>query len=264
MGRADMSTIAETLDDLVPPAEMLFDGTQDAAKFKRNGEGFTRVYLIELAGLQPTERVLDVGSGNGQKARALAGYLNQRGSYEAFDVNASGVEWCQAHYARFANFRFQHANVYNGVYNKSGRVHDTSYRFPFADDEFDLVFLCSVFVHMLPDGIDNYLHEIGRVLKPRGRCVASCYLINDEAKARLTAGQARRAFPHMKGSYRVENDKNPYAAVALDESWLRDVLSDAGLRLSAAIFGEWSGGESLRIGEQDLFVAVKTKAPTAG
>jgi SAM-dependent methyltransferase len=259
-----MSTSAETLDDLVPPAELLFDGTRDIATFKRNGEGFTRVNLIELAGLQPTERVLDVGSGNGQKARALAAYLNQRGSYEGFDVDASGVEWCQAHYARFANFRFQHANVYHGVYNKSGRVHDTSYRFPFADDEFDLVFLCSVFIHMLPDGIENYLHEIGRVLKPRGRCVASCYLINDESKDRLTAGQARRAFPHMKGFYRLQNDKNPYAAVALDESWLRDVLCDAGLRLSAAIFGEWSGGEGLRIGEQDLFVAVKTKAPTAG
>ena len=82
-------------DYLVPPPELLFDGTSDAKGFKASGEGFTRAFLIERAHLDPGERVLDLGSGNGQKARLLAYHLNRTGSYEGLDVVPAGVEWCQ-------------------------------------------------------------------------------------------------------------------------------------------------------------------------
>ena len=37
------------------------------------------------------EHVLDIGSGNGQKARVLAGYLNSEGRYEGFDIVAKVI-----------------------------------------------------------------------------------------------------------------------------------------------------------------------------
>ena len=77
----------------------------------------------------------------------------------------TAIEWCQQHYASFPNFRFHVADVYNGLYNPQGRSQDIDYHLPFEDEEFDLVFLCSVFTHMLPDGVANYIKEIGRVLK---------------------------------------------------------------------------------------------------
>ena len=71
----------------VPPVELLFDGSRSAEEFKANGEGFTRFMLVQYARLQPTERVLDIGCGNGQKARALTKYLGTSGSDEGVDIN---------------------------------------------------------------------------------------------------------------------------------------------------------------------------------
>ena len=40
-----------------------------------------------------------------------------------------------------------------------------AFRFPFSDDRFDLAVACSIFTHMLPDEIENYVAEVFRVLK---------------------------------------------------------------------------------------------------
>ncbi len=65
--------------DLVPPVELLFDGSRSAEEFKANGEGFVRAMLVQYARLRRNERVLDIGCGNGQKARALTEYLDLLG-----------------------------------------------------------------------------------------------------------------------------------------------------------------------------------------
>ena len=93
-------------DELIPPVEMLFDGTTSQEEFKNHGEGFTKYYLIDHARLKVDERVLDVGSGNGQKARVLANYLSDKGSYEGIDIVAEGIEWCSEKYKKYQHFRF--------------------------------------------------------------------------------------------------------------------------------------------------------------
>ena len=76
-------------DELIPPIEMMFDGATSKSEFKNVGEGFTRYFLIEHARLKPNEKVLDVGCGNGQKARVLTKHLTDCGSYEGFDIGSS-------------------------------------------------------------------------------------------------------------------------------------------------------------------------------
>ena len=244
-------------DYLVPPPEMLFDGSNTAESFKRTGQGFTRVTLIARGRLQPNERVLDLGSGNGQKARVLAYYLNKEGSYEGLDIVKSGVEWCQQRYAIFPNFRFQHADVYSSHYNASATTLDTQYRLPFPDGDFDVVFLSSVFTHMLPDGVAHYIGEISRVLKPGGRCVATFFLLNRDSLARIIGGTSSLNFVYVIGSYRVLDPKNPSQAVALPEEWVREQFAAAGLRVAEATYGTWAGGKELLGAYQDTLISVK-------
>jgi SAM-dependent methyltransferase len=64
-----------------------------AEQFRIVGEQNVR-QMRELAGLQPTERVLEVGCGIGRIAIALTQYLDG-GSYVGFDIVPHGIEWCR-------------------------------------------------------------------------------------------------------------------------------------------------------------------------
>ncbi len=65
-------------------------------EFRATGEEFL-TYFIEIGGLRPSDRVLDVGCGVGRMAVPLTRYLSPEGRYEGFDVMANAVEWCQRH-----------------------------------------------------------------------------------------------------------------------------------------------------------------------
>ena len=248
---------AEAEEDLVPPASMLFDGATNVAGFRQLGEGFTRVYLVERARLLPHERVLDIGSGNGQKARALTRYLNSIGSYEGIDVVADGVTWCQRAYRRFPNFRFQQAEVYSSHYNQTATENAATYRLPYADGEFDLVFLCSVFTHMPAAEVANYLGEISRVLKPGGRCVATYFLLNPDSQLRWEQGKSQLDFRYATANGRLLDAGNPSKAIALDEAWVRAEYRRSRLMVSELTYGTWSGSTDMLGAFQDCLIALR-------
>jgi SAM-dependent methyltransferase len=208
--------------------------------------------------LKKTDRVLDIGCGDGQKARPLARYLSAEGSYEGIDILPSAIEWCKEHYAVFPNFHFQVADVTSSHYNRNGRESDRDYRLPFSDCDFDMVFLCSVFTHMLLAGVENYLSEIGRVLKPGGRCVATFFLLNSTSLRRLAMGRSRFPFgPSSTPECWVLTNENPSKGVALDEIWVRNRMDDAGLRVAEVTYGTWNGSPDLLAATQDTVFAVK-------
>jgi SAM-dependent methyltransferase len=134
-------------NSLLPPESLIFVGQGD---FIEIGQIF-KAYFIELANLQRTDKVLDVGCGIGRMAIPLTKYLSKEGGYWGFDIVKSGIDWCQSHISpRFNNFHFQHSDVYNSHYNPTGKVRAQNFRFPFNEESFDFVFLTSVFTHMLP------------------------------------------------------------------------------------------------------------------
>jgi SAM-dependent methyltransferase len=260
IGVAQHSSTADVDDDeadLVPPASLLFDGAATPEAFRSLGEGFTRVNLIERGHLQRHERVLDIGSGNGQKSRVLSRYLSARGSYEGLDVVADGVSWCQRAYARFANFRFQLADIYSSQYNPGASTRAENYRLPYSDGEFDLVFLCSVFTHMSGPEVTNYIKEISRVLKPRGRCVATFFLLTPEAMTRIKEGKSKFDFSHTAPNGRIIDSANPSLAAAFYEVWVRSQFSAASLDVCEITYGTWSGMRDLLGALQDVVIAVK-------
>jgi SAM-dependent methyltransferase len=207
--------------------------------FESSGAEFMD-YLRSLAGLRPSDRVLDIGCGCGQMALHLKDYLDESGGYVGVDIHRPSIDWCQQRIARrHQNFQFAHIDVRNLAYNPNAAQRAEAYQFPFADGSFDLILLKSVFTHMRPPEVSNYLSEVARLLKLDGRCLATFFLLNDEQ-----AGLANDlAFNFGEGEWRYVHEHSPESAVAYDESFVMQLIEKYGLAVEKKIYGRWSGRE---------------------
>lgn len=173
---------------------------------------------------------MDVGCGVGRMAMPLAKYLNDKGSYKGFDIAPRAVNWCKAKIAKnLPNFDFDLADIYNAQYNPNGSYKVSEYKFPYDDLAFDFVFLTSVFTHMLPAGVENYFSEISRVLKPKGRCLITFFLINPESAGLIDLKKSTQEFIYDCTIYRTVDKNKPEVAVAYAEDYIRGLFSKNGL-----------------------------------
>jgi SAM-dependent methyltransferase len=250
---------------LIPPKEMLHDGSSSPEEFALLGDNFNQYILIPRAHLLPSAAVFDLGCGNGAVARALTRFLSPSGRYEGVDVNATTIAWLQERYQSYPNFRFAHANVYNKVYNSGGQLTAGEYRFPFEDSIFDLVLLKSVFTHMLPVDVHAYMREISRVLRQGGRSVITYFLLNGESRRFIERGlDAHRLTFEYAGDplCRIANPEIPEGVVAHEERRIREYYAEVGCSVLELAFGNWCGRTSL-LGHQDLVIAVKEPRPSS-
>jgi ubiquinone/menaquinone biosynthesis C-methylase UbiE len=239
---------------MIPPRTMYCIGDGD---YKAVGVEFRNLFT-RYGGLKPDDRVLDVGCGIGRMAGPLTEYLTGRGEYVGFDIVKEGVEWCQSHITpRYPNFHFYHSNVRNKFYNPDGVYEASSYRFPQDDGSFDFVFLTSVFTHMFPADLENYLKEISRVLKKRGNCFISMFLLNEESQQLLQQGRSDQNFIYKQEGYVTANLENPEASLALEETYMRNLFSRLDLSVEQPIhYGSWCGRKEF-LSYQDLVIATK-------
>lgn len=222
----------------------------------------------ESCKLQPNERILDVGCGTGRLAIGLLDFLGPEGRYVGFDIDEKRIRWCRQNITRRNPlFSFVYSNVSNPYYRRDANLRPETYRFPWADNSFDVVALISVFTHMLPHEAENYLKEIVRVLKPGGRCFISYYLVTDEALSFLRDPERNLTFPELRnflrfdyGEYRTAQPMMPEMAVGLMEPWVRTRYAQVGLRIAEPIrYGHWSGRQTpeSRDNLQDYVVGLK-------
>jgi SAM-dependent methyltransferase len=238
---------------LVPPRRLDFVGHSD---FVDTGDEFLG-HFVSLGELQPDRHVLDVGCGIGRMARPLSGFLTAEGSYDGFDVNRDGIGWCRRRYARFGNFRFRVADLYNRRYNPQGEHAASEYRFPYEDGAFDFVIMASVLTHLLETEADHYLAETARVLRPGGRALTTWFLLDDQSRGNIAGGQSGLEFLDFHRPLAVLSEDMPEEAVAYDEGWVYDHASRHGLHIVEPVHpGSWSGREAF-LSFQDIVVLEK-------
>jgi len=241
----------------IPPRRLMFEGPQDYVEFKENGLAYLK-HFVNLCGLRPDEGILDVGCGIGRKTIPLVTFLSKKGEYWGIDLKRIGVEWCQKTIARKnPNFHFQVIDVYNQLYNPTGSQKASQYVFPFPDNRFDFVVLGSVFTHLLPTDLENYLSEIVRVLKPGKRCLITYFLSNKESLELITERRSTLNFSHQCDGFRTVNLQNPETAVLYDQEYILDLYRKHGLTARNPIYyGSWCG-RSRYLDYQDIIIGEK-------
>jgi ubiquinone/menaquinone biosynthesis C-methylase UbiE len=213
--------------------------------------------LKQYTSIQPDHSILDIGSGIGRAAVPLTQYLSSRGKYEGFDVVKKGILWCQNHITKdFPNFKFKHIPLNNDLYYLTDKKAE-NFIFPYEDNSFDIVFLFSVFTHMQPLEVQNYLNEIYRVLKPNGKCLSTFFLYNEKIEDYISKKQAFR-FPYKKEGYRIMNEKVPSANIAFNEEYLSQMIEISQLKLKNKIYGSWANRTDKSLFDfQDILILEK-------
>ena len=126
--------------------------------------------------LQPDATVLDIGCGCGRSARTLLRHPFVA-RYIGFDVIAENIHWCNRFLATASQgrARFLHYDLYSAEYNRAAVMRPSELAFPCDDETVHLVLANSVFTHLLEPDAVHYLHEIGRILHPRGNALLSIH-----------------------------------------------------------------------------------------
>jgi ubiquinone/menaquinone biosynthesis C-methylase UbiE len=202
-------------------------------------------YFIEVGKLEPTDSILDVGSGIGRMAVSLSHYLDpNEGRYLGLDPVERGVAWCKDNISsRAPNFRFKCIDVHHEVYNISGKIPASTLKFPIKDGVIDFVICTSVFSHLYEEDILNYLFEMDRVLSKKGRVFCTAYLFEGEYPPQYTnANHLCFTMSPMTGrhSHHVEAYP-PLAAVAFPEAYFRQLVENIPGRRANILPGRWRG-----------------------
>lgn len=120
--------------------------------------------LVEMARVQPTDRVLDIATGGGHTALTFAPHVAE---VVAYDLALGMLEAAR----NFINSN----NAANTAFVAGDAEH-----LPFADASFDVV-SCRIAQHHFPD-VFKFMQECARVLKPGGRLVQQDQVAPEEER----------------------------------------------------------------------------------
>jgi ubiquinone/menaquinone biosynthesis C-methylase UbiE len=225
--------------------------------FEKVGQEFFQ-YFLNFCNIKSSSKILDIGSGMGRMAIPFTTFLDENGIYEGFDVFKSGIRWSQKNITtKFSNFHFSYIDIFNKEYNPDGKIHATTFTFPYPDNYFDVVFATSVFTHLLPLDLPKYFSEIYRVLKPNGTCFLTFLLLNPESNQLIQNKQSHILFEHFEDKYALMIHDVPEHTIAYDENYVRSIHETTNLVMTDPIFyGSWCGRNNF-LSFQDIIISKK-------
>jgi SAM-dependent methyltransferase len=238
----------------VPSKGDIFIGSGD---FVTQGKHHLEL-LKKYTDFNENHSVLDIGCGIGRAAAALTQYLSKEGKYEGFDVVKKGIVWCQKYITKdFPNFNFKYIPLNNDLYHFTDEKAE-NFVFPYNDNSFDTIFLFSVFTHMQPLEVQNYFNEIQRVLRPKGKCLATFFLYDNQIESKISNINKAISFAYDREKYRLMNEKVPSANIAFKETYIDEMAENSNLKLKNKIYGSWANRTNKDLFDfQDILVFEK-------
>lgn len=195
----------------------------------------------ERLDLKPNENVLDPGCGIGRLAIPLIEYLDDDAQYRGFDTFPVGIKWCRENLTpRFQNFQFKLIDVFNSTYNPYSPTSASEFVFPYEDDFFQFAMLNSVFTHMMPEDMMNYIEQLDRVLDDSGRVFVTFFLINDESRKLMDQGRSIHDF-RKYGIFYTADPQDPMDAVGYEEEFVLSLFEKYNFKLKEIMYGDWCG-----------------------
>ncbi|MFW6205775.1 MAG: class I SAM-dependent methyltransferase [Gemmatimonadota bacterium] len=140
------------------------------AAHSKDPEGRLRARLVDVAGLRPDDRVVDLCTGTGAMLPWLSGRLGDDGLVIGLDFSRGMLTEAQI------KTRADPAVVF---------VEADAERLPLRDASIDVITCSHAFYELKGDGAERALEEVVRVLKPRGRFLMMEHEVPDRPLIRL-------------------------------------------------------------------------------
>ena len=156
--------------------------------------------LLEMCGIDGSERILDVGCGAGHTACLIA---------QQFGAQVDGIDASDVMLAK-ANERANRMGVSDRVEFHNADVFDL----PFDDGIFDLILIESVLVPLLGEVADA-LHEMMRVLRPGGLVGANESTLDPRAPPEILDAFARH--PAIYSIFTAQSLRDVFKGVGLEQ-----------------------------------------------
>lgn len=199
--------------------------------------------LVKYFGLTLNSRILDVGCGVGRLAIGILSRIGEIQHYRGVDVSKRSIRWCQRYITRrHPSFQFIHIDVKNLRYNPRGKAINIDFRLPFDDKKFDLIYLFSVFSHMIKEDVKVYLKEFQRLLAPSGKIFLTAFI--EDGVADMTI--------NPRGYKRIEWE-GPLHCVRYNKDFFESLLAENGFVVDLYDHGKGPNGQS------DLYISRRKK-----
>ena len=137
-------------------------------------------HLVSLDLINDTSNVLDFGSGQGRLVNGLRFAKINIKKYSGVDTDLNSIKWCKRFLSTYgSHYKFIHLPAFNARYNKSA---NGLLKIPVNKEKFDLVFLNSVFSHMMEKDIIFYLKDFHRILSKNGAVYLTAFTEENVSK----------------------------------------------------------------------------------
>lgn len=208
---------------VLPAPHLRFNGPdQQDNEFYVNSSISETNRVVTRLGYQPTELLVEIGSGQGRLAIGMVQrFPNAR--YLGLDVSKRSIDWCKKHIERrYPTYRFQYLHVLNALYNPSGEPLTRAFSLPVEDASADAVYLWGVVTNMEPEHLPPYAREIARMLR-KGRGMFLTANVEDNVPP-VTINPK---------NYTPFECSGPLHIVRYEKSYFIDVFRQVGLSLTA-------------------------------
>src|ERR1051326_7383801 len=202
--------------------------------------------LVRYCGVNSETRLLDIGCGMGRLPIGILSAINAIDGYCGVDVSPRCIDWCNRHInVDRPGFTFVLLDVRNERYNAQGVEIDQNFRLPFASQSFDVIYLYSVFSHMLPDDMRACCNEFRRIIKPAGYVFLTAFVEEHVPDVSVNPD-----------SYRMEWS-GPLHCVRYNKDYLVNCLAESDLSLERFDYSTETDGQS------GIYFRNKRKEPSA-